>query len=346
MKIPAARIRSFLSAPDSSACAILIYGPDAGLVDERTAALARSIVPDLSDAFRVARLTSATLSADPARLADEAAAIAFGGGRRVVLVEDADEHATNAARGFLAAPRHNLAGGDALVLFKAGDLSPRSSLRTLFEEAGNAAALPCYLDDSEALAGVIRETLGRHGIAADADALDYMVAHLGGDRRATRAELEKLALYLGRPGRLGLEEAMASIGDSAAVTLDDLALAAADGDQGEAQRVLDKMLAEGVHPVVVVRALARHFKRLHLLAGMLAAGRSADQAISALKPKPFFRTVLRLRAQMSRWPTARAGSALDLLQQAEIDAKTTGLPAAAICGRAVMQLARAASRPR
>jgi DNA polymerase-3 subunit delta len=341
VKIPPARIRSFLSAPDKTAVAILVYGPDAGLADERVDALARAVVPDLGDAFRVARLTSSALSADPARLADEAAAIAFGGGRRVVLVEDADDHASAAARSFLAAPM-----GDALVLFKAGDLSPRSSLRVQFEEAENAAAIPCYLDDGEALAGVIREVLGKNGIAADADAFEYLTEHLGGDRRATRGELEKLALYLGRPGRLTLEDTMVSIGDGAAMTLDDLALAAADGDQAQAQRVLDKMLGEGVHPVAVVRALARHFKRLHLLAGMTGAGRTADQAIASLKPKPFFRTAQRLRAQVARWPAPRAATALDLLQQAEIDTKTTGLPAEAICGRAVMQLARAAGRAR
>ncbi|HEY1722615.1 MAG TPA: DNA polymerase III subunit delta [Magnetospirillaceae bacterium] len=344
MKIQPARIRSFLTAPDKAARAILVYGPDAGLADERVDAMAKAVVPDLNDAFRVARLTSSQLSADPARLADEAAALAFGGGRRVVLVDDADEHATNAAKGFLAAPPPSSDGGDALVLLKAGDLSPRSGLRSLFEEADNAAAIPCYMDDGEALAGVVREVLGKHGIAADADAFEYLTDHLGGDRRATRGELEKVAIYLGRPGRLTLEDAMACVGDGAAMTLDDLALAAADGDQAQAQRVLDKMLGEGTHPVAVVRALGRHFKRLHLLAGMTGAGKTADQAIASLKPKPFFRTAQRLRSQVARWPAARAATALDLLQQAEIDTKTTGLPADAICGRAVMQLARAAGR--
>jgi DNA polymerase-3 subunit delta len=106
------------------------------------------------------------------------------------------------------------------------------------------------------------------------------------------------------------------------------------------------VLAEGTHPVALLRVLARHFKRLHLLSGMTAAGRSADEAIGSLKPKPFFRTAARLRGQLGRWPVSRAASALELLQQAEIDAKTTGLPAASICGRAVMQLARAAGRPK
>lgn len=339
MKIAPARIRGFLASPDRAVRAILVYGPDAGLVDERVEALARTVVPDPADPFRIARIAGSALAADPARLGDEAAAIAFGGGRRVVLIEDADDPVQNALKGFLAAPM-----GDALILLKAGDLGRRSGLRSLCEEADNAAALPCYLDDGEALAAVIRETLGRAGIAADPDAFAFLTDHLGGDRRATRAELEKLALYVGRPGRLKLEEAMASIGDGAVLTLDDLALAAADGDQAQAQRALDKVLGEGTHPVALLRALARHFKRLHLLAGMVAAGKTADQAIASLKPKPFFRTADRLRVQVRLWPAARAATALDLLQQAEIDVKTTGMPIEAICGRAVMQLARAASR--
>ncbi len=339
VKIAPARLRGFLAAPDKSAAAVLVYGPDAGLVDERVEALARTVLPDLADPFRVARIAGAALAGDPARLADEAAAIAFGGGRRVVLVDDAEDPAAAAVRGFLAAPM-----GDALVILRGGDLGKRSSLRSLCEEADNAAAIACYLDDGEALAGVIRDTLGKHGIAADPDTLEWLADHLGGDRRATRSELEKLATFMGRPGRLKLEDAIACIGDGSVITLDDLALAAGDGDHEQAQRALDKVLAEGTHPVALLRTLARHFKRLHLLSGMMAAGKSADEAIGALKPKPFFRTAHRLRAQLSRWPVSRAASALDLLQQAEIDAKTTGMPAEAICGRAVMQLARAAGR--
>jgi len=339
MKVTAGRVRSFLAAPDKALVAILIYGPDAGLAAERIAALTRTVVPDPADPFRVARIASVALASDPARLADEAAAIAFGGGRRVVLVEDADGDALPALRGFLAAPM-----GDALVLVQAGALRKGAPLLALFEGADNAAALSCFPDDEEALAAVIRDTLGRHGIAADGDALAWLSTHLGGDRLATRSELEKLALYLGRPGRLKLDDVLASVGDGAALTLDDLALAAADGDQEEAQRALDRVLAEGVHPVQLLRALARHFKRLHLLAGLVGSGMPPKEAVDSLKPKLHFRMADRLRAQTSRWSAARAASALDLLQQAEIDVKTTGMPTASICGRAVLQIARAASR--
>ena len=79
MKLPAARIAAFLQRPDQAIRAVLLYGPDIGLVRERADVLARTVCPDLRDPFRVADLSGAALAADPARLADEAAQMSLIG---------------------------------------------------------------------------------------------------------------------------------------------------------------------------------------------------------------------------------------------------------------------------
>ena len=61
--------------------------------------------------------------ADPARLADEAAAISMMGGRRVVRVRGATNNLTDLLEGFLDDPP-----GDALVVVEAGDIAKFSSL--------------------------------------------------------------------------------------------------------------------------------------------------------------------------------------------------------------------------
>ena len=43
MKIQPARIEAFLAKPDAAARAVLLYGPDAGLVRERADKLARGV---------------------------------------------------------------------------------------------------------------------------------------------------------------------------------------------------------------------------------------------------------------------------------------------------------------
>jgi DNA polymerase-3 subunit delta len=336
VKIAAARADGFVRAPDPAMRAVLVYGPDGGLARERADRLAGTVVPDLRDPFRVAELNPAMLKDDPARLADEAAALALTGGRRVVLLREAGDGITAILERFLAAPV-----GDALVVVEAGELGPRSSLRKLFEGAANAAALACYADDGASIAGVIREELNAAGLSADPDATAYLVAHLGSDRRLTRAELAKLILYMGAAGgRIGLAEASACIGDGAALSLDDLALAVADGDQNGVQRLLDRLT--GAQPITILRAVARHFQRLHLAAGMVAQGRSVDQAVGALKPPVIFKVADRVKRQVGRWPLDRLGRALDMLIEAEVDCKTTGMPTQSITARALMQVARAA----
>ena len=341
MKLSGQKAEAFLRAPDPACRAVLVFGPDNGLVRERAVRLARTVVADLGDPFRVAELGPAVLRDDPARLADEAAALAFTGGRRVVLVRDGGDGISALFQDFLTHP-----AGDALVVVDAGDLGPRTSLRKLVVGADNACALASYGDEGASLQQVIGEELRAAGLGAEPDALAFLLDHLGGDRRLTRAEMQKLALYMGGPGRVGLDDVVACIGDSAALSLDDLALSTAEGDHATAQRVLDRLLREGVAPVTVLRALARHFQRLHLAAGLMAQGRTADQAVATLKPPVIFKTADRVRRQLGRWPAERVGQALERLIETEMECKTTGMPAAALCSRAVMQLCRAAGRPK
>lgn len=339
MKIPPARVEAFVKAPDAAVRAVLVYGPDLGLVRERAERLAKGIAPDLSDPFRVGELSGAVLKDDPARLADEAAALSLTGGRRVVRVRDVGDNLAALFRGFLEAPP-----GDALVVVEGGDLGPRSTLRQAFEAAETGAALPCYGDEGGNLESLIIESLRQHGQTADPEALAYLADHLGGDRRLTRSELEKLSLYVGGPGKVRLEDALACVGDTAALSLDDLAMAVADGDHAGTLRILDRLYREGSQAVGVLRAVTRHFIRLHLAAGLMAQGRSAEQAVAALKPPPIFKVAPRVKAQAQHWSADRLAIALDMLLAAEMDCKTTGLPAEEICARALLQIARAAGR--
>lgn len=339
MKLAANRVEAFVRAPDVPA--VLIYGPDAGLVKERLDKLAKTVVEDLSDPFRLVDLTMPMLKEDPARLADEIAALSMMGGRRVVRVRDASDALAGPLQSWLNNPV-----GDALLLIEAGELTPRSALRKLAESEQKLAALPCYADEGGSLHAVIADSLRNHGLSAEPDAVAWLADHLGGDRLLTRSELDKLALYMGADKRVTLADAAAVTGDTAALSQDDLAMAASEGDQATVQRVLDRLLHEGISPITLIRGLQRHFTRMHQAAGLVAEGKNAEQALATLKPPPHFRVAGRMKGQLGRWSPDKLATALDLLLTAEMECKTTGLPAPEICGRAVLQLTRAAAAGR
>jgi DNA polymerase III subunit delta len=337
VKLAAQRVAAFLQRPDPDVRAVLLYGSDAGLVRERGDALARTICRDLRDPFRIADLSPAALAGDPALLADEAAQLSLTGGQRVVRVRGAADALARRFASFLEGPP-----GDALIIAEAGELSAASALRRAFENARCAVAIGCYPDNLRDRATVIRESLAETKVTASRDATQYLVEHLGGDRMATRSELEKLALYAGEGGRVELDDAHRSVGDGAALELDDAVMAAAEGDITRLDRVLDRVFQEGETPVTVARAMLRHLHRVHVLAARVACGTAVDEVLRSARPPIFFKHQDSVRRQLGRWREPELRTALDRLARAEIDMKTTGFPAETLCRQAMLTTALAA----
>jgi DNA polymerase-3 subunit delta len=339
MKISARGIEAFLRGIDGKTAAVLFYGPDAGLVHERAERLTAAIAGDVADPFRVSEITPARLREEPSSLADEVAALSFGGGRRVVRLPAAGDSMADAVELLLAGT-----SGAGLAILEAADLGPRSSLRRLFESAANAAALPCYRDEAEDLQRFIVEELRRDKLAIAPDALEHLAANLGGDRALTRRELEKLVCYMGGAARqVALPDVLACVGDSAMLSLDDLVFAVGDGDVAAIERAADRSFQEGASPITILRAAGRHFLRLHAV----SSAAEIDTAIARLRPPVFFKQLPRFKEQLRRWSGSHLAQALDRLVRAEMDCKRTGMPAETVCRRVLLEIALAPrARPR
>ena len=333
MKVAAAKVAQFISGPPDTVRAILLYGPDAGLVRERAELLTKLIVEDPKDPFRVADFSASELRDDPARLSDEASAIAFTGGRRVVRIRDAADAVAKSIISYCKAPF-----GDALVIIEAGALSPRSKLRAAYEGSKQAAAIPCYADEGKGLRDIILETLGQSQINVSPDAVSYLLENLGSDRMVSRSELEKLRLYMGEETEVTIADAIACIGDSSSMALDDIAFSAASGKIDRLTHFLDRARREGAAAISILRGVARHFERLHLVSGAIDNGKSADAAMKLLRPAVFFKQADSFRTQLRLWPTARLSQAINSLSEAEVLCKTTGMPPDTICDQALLRL--------
>jgi len=336
VKLPPARIAAFLQRPDQAIRAVLLYGPDIGLVRERADILARTVCPDLKDPFRVADLSGSALATDPTRLADEAAQMSLIGGRRVIRVHDAADRLTGLFAGFLDA-----GAGDGFIVAEAGDLPGSSTLRRVFDTSSRAAAIGCYLDTPRDRAAVVRDTLRAYRITASGEAIQYLIEHLGSDRLLTRAELEKLALYVGEGGHVELDDVRLSIGDSSALATDDAIMAAAEGNVAKLDRVLDRVFQEGESPVSVVRAMLRHLHRLHVLAARLAAGATVAEVVRIARPPIFYRQEDSFKRQLVLWNEAGLRAQLERIAQAELHMKLTGLPAETVCREAMLAVTQA-----
>ena len=253
------------------------------------------------------------------------------GGRRVIRLREATDTVAGAATDALAAD------GEALIIVEAGDLNPRSKLRSLFEKTDGAAAIPCYMDSGAGLDDLVRKSLNDAGLRADAGVVSWISENLGSDRMVSRMELDKLALYAAGQSEITLEDAQAVIGDAAAVTLDDVVFAATGGNLRGLTVALARARFEGVAAVsILVRqaAISRDWEAVTATTAGAAGSSTKD-----LRPPVFFKQQTGFRNQLQRWRPQTLTRARSELIQAEIDCKSTGMPDDAVCERALMRLA-------
>jgi DNA polymerase-3 subunit delta len=314
--------------------AVLLHGPDAGLVRERGQQLAQAAAGSLDDPFRFAELTRP----DPGTLALEASALSFSGGRRVLRIRDAtDSLATTLG---LACRDRN----GSLIILEGGELLPRSKLRGWAEKEPLAASIACYAEEGAALKTTLRGLFEAEHVAVTPDALDWLVQHAGSDRGIVRSEVEKLALFAGADGRIDVETAQRVAGDQADLSLDDALFASTRGATAEADRAAAIALSEGASAVGLIRAAHGHLDRLARVAAARDAGAPASDAIKALRPPVFFRRERAMLEAAEIWRSSAIASQQLALREAEMQCKRTGLPAEAIAHAAVLAIARRAAR--
>ena len=336
MKLAAAQVESFLRAPGSCRV-VLLYGDDAGMIRERAISLVRTVAGSLDDPFLVVELSRDEIG----RLPDEAASLPMTGGRRVVRVRETTDAAVVPVKAILKA------GSPAMVVLEGAGLPARSRLRTELEAAPDGAAIGCYPEEGRVLEITIRDTLKHAGASVDPDALTWLSAHLGADRAATRAELEKLALYAGPGGRVDLDAAMACSGDFSGLSLDDALFAATAGDVATTDRALELAIAEGAAPVQVLRAGIIHMQKLQRARiAMDESGLSAADASKTLRPPIFYRRAAPFNRALGIWAQASIAAALSGLVEAERGCKRTGWPDQTLCRNAVLVIARRAAATR
>lgn len=350
MKLSYKQIEPFVRAPDPKARVILIYGPDQGLMKERSSAIAKTAIADINDPFNVVTLTTEKILADPSLFFDEALAQSLMGGDRLIFIRDAGDSLTPYMKEYLDNPSQ-----ETLVLLESGDLGPKSALRKLCESAKNAAAVPCYVDDERTVIQIIRDMCMHAGYSIDQDALSALSSAIIGDRTIARNEIEKLVLYKGihqgykgfaadsvreRLGTITLEDVMACSGDVRDWSLERLVYSVADGNIHESQIIIDKLLKDQIQPVAILRILQSHFWRLHSVNSKVNSGVSREDALKSLTPPLFWKVKNQFLRQLGQWSVPRLEAALDALHHAEIKTKKTEYQADMIVKNVALQLIR------
>ncbi len=338
--LKAPEVDRFVAKPTPACPIMLVYGPDAGLVHERAAALISGAVNDVNDPFSLVRLDGDELSGNPLRLVEEASTIPLFGGRRAVWLRVGARNILPAVEALIGAPRPECS-----VVIEAGDLRRNAPLRTLCERAKHAIALPCYPDAADSLGRLVDQEMTQAKLTISPDARAALIPFLGGDRQASRSEIRKLALYAHGRDTVTLDDVLAVVADASALALDGVVDATFAGRPPDLERLYAKARAAGTAPGTIVSAALRQAGQLHKL--KLAAesgGGGVNAAIDSLRPPIHFLRKNAIKAAVSGWTAERLLEAMAQLNAAVLQTRRNADLADAIARRALLSVAMAGRR--
>lgn len=330
---------AFAARPDPARPIVLLYGPDAGLVRERTERIVGSSVADVNDPFALVRLEGDDLASAPGRLAEEAHTVPLFGGKRAVWIKAGSRNFAPAVEMVIETPP-----ADCRIVIEAGDLRKSSPLRTICEKAKVAVAIPCYADEERDLARLIDDEMRAAKLAIAADARATLISLIGGDRQASRSEIRKLVLYAHGKDRIEIDDVLAVVADASALALDAVVDAALAGKTSDTETHFAKALDAGTSAGTIVGAALRHVAQLHKVRLAVEDGDRPDQAFYGFVPPLHFSRKPRVEAALSAWTSERLGRAMQLLADANLNVRRTPTLADAIAHRALLDIARAGTR--
>lgn len=339
--VKAPQADQFLAKLDPRIAAVLVFGPDAGLVSERARKAAEAMATRDNPPGEILRIDDPDLEHDPDRIAIELQTMAMFGGRKVVRTTTSRRITTNLLKPLLEPGA--LVG---FLVVEAGNLRADEALRKLFEGPAHAAAIPCFADEARDLDAVVRAELAEFGLSITPEARQVLVSRLGADRALSRGEISKLALYAAGKGTIDVDDVEAIVGDASELTVGAIVMAAASGNAARALSELDRAVSAGESPQGMLVVLQRHVQRLHRLVTALDSGRSFDDASRGLRPPLFFKEKPLIEAQCRMWDGRRLAHALAIVAAAARDARLSATLETTIAERLLLDLATLARERR
>lgn len=343
-KLKAHEVDAFLAKSAPGYRIFLVYGPDRGLVSERAKLIAAGTKIPLDDPFSVIRLDASTINSDPARLADEALTVSMFGGDRLVWVKDAGNE-----KGLLEALKALTVNAldSVTIIIEADDLKPSSGLRSLCENAQTVMALPCYADDARAIDRLIDTELASAKLTISLDARTLLKNSLGGDRLASKSEIEKLVLYCLGQGRIEEADVEAAIGDVSMTTMDELVDAMLSGDPVKLDEAFSRINERGTSVQAILSTVTRQLSSLmEQRFGMDRDGKTAAAAVASARPPVFFTRKPLVERILGSTTTAVFLRYLERIQATVLESRKNADLASAICHRTLLSIALEQARGR
>lgn len=312
-------VANFAARPDLSKPVFLVYGPDRGLVSEIVTSIAKATGVDRNDPFSMIKMSMSDRN-DQDALMNEAYTVGMFAAARLIVVTDASNDKT------LVSQVNRLVSDpppDTYVILQASELKKGTGLRSAIEKSARGLAVPCYTDSAATVSSLIEDILSSANKRLDRDARQYLMHNLGGDRAASRSELDKLVLYARGQEEISLEDVQDIIGDASEADIGAIVDKVLEGDVQGFDRQFQKFCMGSQNINALLFSALRTFQSIDVLRGRMdIEGKNASSVVATARPPVFFGRRRIVEQALNTWTGQSLRHALKRLHAAELASRS------------------------
>lgn len=296
---------------------VLFYGPDHGLIEHSIKLLSKMLklqrrnnsFTDISGSDINSLLNNASLFAE----------------KELISVKDIPSNPNASLKELFAKEHHNI------LVLGAGELSPSSPLRKMFESEQSLAAIACYNDNEATIAQIIKHYLTKYNKRMAPEAIAFLKENLHGDRFIIVNELEKLFTYASSMDSIGLDDVLKVISNSSIGEADKLCLYFLNKNGKGYFSELERLLSNNISSIWIIRALVRYYINASIALKKMSEGANIEAATSNLPSQIFFKYKPDFIKAIKGMQYADSIKALEVLYRAEKSVKSGHLGDKEIC---------------
>jgi len=335
MKLASKNTNSYCLRPNFSMAGLLIYGVDEIQVSKKKQDFIDAIVgPSGPEEMRLSTINTPDLRRDTTLLSNSIKFQAFFPGKRCIVINNATDSITEAVELGITEWQPD----DAYFVIAAQHLTPRSTLRKLFELSNKVQVAAIY--DNPPTEHELRTELNKYNFSSiEQDALEEIMI-LGRSLNAIEFSQTLLKISLFKQEHTS-PLSFTDVKKCAPFTLEssvqDAIDIVADGKSSLVGPVLAKLESQGINLIRLCTAMTQHFRKLYLASSDPSG---PEAGVKKLRPPISFKRANTMVRQVNAWSPNKLTTAISLLTDLDLELRTTtNIPKKAHTERAVIRLA-------
>ena len=295
---------------------ILLYGPETYFIEEGVRTVVEATVLPENRDFNLTRFQGRDFK--PMEVVEQASTFPVFAERRLAIIQNVHEASTEQLDGLLAYVEDPVP--ETVLLLTAEKIDARRKIFQVLKKAGTVIEFKKIYENQ--LPSFVRELASSLNITLTGGGLKLFCKRVGTNLIEVRGELEKLVGYLGERDIADENDVAAIVSDTRIESIFDLTDALGQGDRSTALILLDRLLAEGQAPLMVLTMMTRHFRQMWKIRELTAQKVPQGELPRRVGVSPYF--LKGLMQQAGRFDNRQYRQLFELFLATDLALKSSG----------------------